>query len=252
MPDGDEEPISLPSFGGLLEQFAHREQGEAASIPATPRRSPLKRTNIENESVSPVVSPSKRRRGKSVPVQTTSVGETRQVTEWKPLLRPGLRCVFVGFNPGTVSMAKGHYYAHHSNLFWKLIYESGIVNRKVTYEDDVKLQDEAGIGFTDLVSRSTAGIKDLAPNEFSLGVPILEERLSSNSPGIVVIVGKGIWEAIYQVKRGKKLTKDFSWGLQPMKFAGCRIYVVPSTSGLVGGIPRTEKLRLWKELARLI
>jgi TDG/mug DNA glycosylase family protein len=236
----DKKSIEPPSFNGILDKFALNSESKVVGKVTTNRYSPKRARGADSVTLE---SPSKRSR---------QANSDTQVIEWKPLLRPGLKCVFVGFNPGTVSMAKGHYYAHHSNLFWKLIYESGIVKRKVTYEDDIKLQDEAGIGFTDLVARSTTGIKDLAPGEFRSGVPILEERLSANAPGMVVIVGKGIWDAIHRAKRGKPLSKEFSWGLQTLRFAGCRIYVVPSTSGLVGGVSRDEKLRLWKQLSALL
>lgn len=173
---------------------------------------------------------------------------------WKPLLKPGLRCVFIGFNPGTVSALKGHYYAHHSNLFWKLIYESGCVDRKVSYEDDRLLPEEYGYGFTDLVSRSTAGIDELSGPELLAGVPVLEDRIRSCSPEAICFIGKGIWETVYKYKNGKSLNnKGFTWGLQPMgEFGVDHVYVFPSTSGLVGGIPRSLKLELWKQLAEFL
>ncbi|ANB13337.1 hypothetical protein AWJ20_1623 [Sugiyamaella lignohabitans] len=169
-----------------------------------------------------------------------------------PLLRPGLRCVFVGFNPGTESALKGHYYAHRSNLFWKLIYESGCVNRPVTYIDDTLLPDEFDIGFTDLVGRPTPGIKQLSGQEMIQGAPILEQKIAKHKPYYVCLVGKGIWEAVYRYKRGNKLPESFQWGLQAEKLGGSNIYVVPSTSGLAASISRETKLKVWKVLAGLI
>lgn len=181
-----------------------------------------------------------------------------EVRIWKPILKPGLTLVFIGFNPGTESFRTGHYYAHFTNLFWKLIYESGIVTRKVTPEDDLLMPDEFSIGFTDLVSRSTKGISSLTKEEMQAGAQELEKRLAEVSPKIICIVGKGIWEAIYKAKTGSTLKKkDFDWGLQDqkklnIKFSVENVYVVPSTSGLVGGVSRDEKLRLWVELKQLI
>lgn len=181
-----------------------------------------------------------------------------EVRIWKPILKPGLTLVFIGFNPGTESFRTGHYYAHFTNLFWKLLYESGIVTRKVKPEDDLLMPDEYSIGFTDLVSRSTKGISSLTKEEMRLGAEELENRLAQVSPKIVCIVGKGIWEAIYKAKKGSALKKnDFDWGLQDqkrlnIKFAVENVYVVPSTSGLVGGVSRDEKLRLWVELKQFI
>jgi TDG/mug DNA glycosylase family protein len=42
-------------------------------------------------------------------------------------LRPGLKLVFVGFNPGERSARIGHYYAGRGNQFWNFLYESGLV-----------------------------------------------------------------------------------------------------------------------------
>ena len=33
-------------------------------------------------------------------------------------LAPGLKVVFVGFNPGETSARRGHYYAYPGNRFW--------------------------------------------------------------------------------------------------------------------------------------
>lgn len=48
-------------------------------------------------------------------------------------LRPGLRILFVGINPGVRSAQTGHHFAGHSNRFWKLLYESGLVTEPLTY-----------------------------------------------------------------------------------------------------------------------
>src|SRR5262249_548654 len=51
-------------------------------------------------------------------------------------LQPGLRLVFVGFNPSMRSAAIGHYYAGPGNLFWPLLYESGLLPMPLTYAED--------------------------------------------------------------------------------------------------------------------
>src|SRR3990172_2653725 len=76
-------------------------------------------------------------------------------------LRPGLRLVFIGYNPGIDSARAGHYYARPGNVFWKQLGESGIVARTVGPADDVLLMDEAGIGFTDLCTRPTVRAEHL-------------------------------------------------------------------------------------------
>jgi TDG/mug DNA glycosylase family protein len=65
-------------------------------------------------------------------------------------LQPGLRLVFVGFNPSMRSAAVGQYYAGPGNVFWPLLYESGLLPTPLTYAEDA--YPEFGIGLTDLVS----------------------------------------------------------------------------------------------------
>jgi mismatch-specific thymine-DNA glycosylase len=40
---------------------------------------------------------------------------------------PEVRILFVGINPGLRSAATGHHFAGHSNRFWKLLFESKLV-----------------------------------------------------------------------------------------------------------------------------
>src|SRR5256885_651592 len=42
-------------------------------------------------------------------------------------IRPGVRVLLVGINPGVRSAQTGHHFAGPSNRFWKLLYESGLV-----------------------------------------------------------------------------------------------------------------------------
>ena len=60
---------------------------------------------------------------------------------------PGLRVLFVGINPGVRSAQTGHHFAGYSNCFWKLLFESGLVPERISYEDDDRL-GEWGFGIT--------------------------------------------------------------------------------------------------------
>ena len=45
----------------------------------------------------------------------------------KDRIRPGVRVLLVGINPGVRSALTGHHFAGYSNRFWKLLAESGLV-----------------------------------------------------------------------------------------------------------------------------
>jgi mismatch-specific thymine-DNA glycosylase len=254
---GEEQSLT---FGESLRQFAYKKESEVAQLKSSQPEpivvSPKKREldQVNDDQSTPVGSPSKSRKVKDFSkTNGRTVSMFPETFIWKPLLKSNLKCVFIGFNPGTVSALTGHHYAHHSNLFWKLIYESGCVDRKVTHEDDVKLPDEYSYGFTDLVQRPTVGISDLSGSELLAGVPLLENRIRECAPKSICFIGKGIWESVHKVKKGRPLSKQFNWGLQPEgEFGVDHVFVFPSTSGLVGGIPRAKKLELWKELAEFL
>jgi len=42
------------------------------------------------------------------------------------LIKPDLKILFVGINPGTRSAEVGHHFAGRSNRFWKFLFESGL------------------------------------------------------------------------------------------------------------------------------
>jgi TDG/mug DNA glycosylase family protein len=62
--------------------------------------------------------------------------ETADLPTLPHYLQPGLRMVFIGYNPGIESARAGHYYARPGNAFWKQLSASGLVARTVGPSDD--------------------------------------------------------------------------------------------------------------------
>src|SRR5947208_2246326 len=94
-------------------------------------------------------------------------------SDWSELrlrdrIRPGLRVLFVGINPGVRSAITGHHFAGYSNRFWKLLCDSRLAPELITYQDDDRLT-EWGLGITNLIARPTPGINDLRPVEYLEG-----------------------------------------------------------------------------------
>src|SRR5712692_2351242 len=83
-------------------------------------------------------------------------------------VRPGVRVLFVGINPGIRSATIGHHFAGYSNRFWKLLHESTLVPEPIATEDDRRLP-EWGFGITNLIARATPGIDTLRPDEYGWG-----------------------------------------------------------------------------------
>ena len=110
-------------------------------------------------------------------------------------IRPDVRVLLVGINPGVRSAITGHHFAGFSNRFWKLLWEARIVPEPITFEDDDRLP-EWGIGITNLIARPTPGINDLRPAEYVEGWRVLERKIARFKPPVVALVGVTLYRAI--------------------------------------------------------
>ncbi|KAK2024260.1 DNA glycosylase, partial [Colletotrichum zoysiae] len=180
------------------------------------------------------------------------------------ILAPGLLVLFVGLNPGLRTAALGHAYAHPSNLFWKLLHSSGITPRLCAPTEDRDLPRLYGLGNTNIVARPSRNGAELSKAEMDEGVGVLEDKVRECRPEVVCIVGKGIWESIWRVRRGRGIRKEeFRYGWQDegenmgavvadkgeeTAWAGARVFVATSTSGLAATLRPAEKEKIWKEL----
>ena len=157
-------------------------------------------------------------------------------------LRRGMKLVVVGFNPGDRSARIGLYYAGRNNLFWPLLYDSGVVPELLEYRDDKRLI-EFGIGLTDLVKRPTRGIEEIERHEFAEGRVVLAQKLEQYAPRVIAFNGKLVYEKFAQ--RRCKL------GLQKERLYGAQVFVLPSTSGQ-NALGRAQKLRYFRQLAAVL
>ncbi|MEX2245567.1 MAG: mismatch-specific DNA-glycosylase [Dehalococcoidia bacterium] len=158
-------------------------------------------------------------------------------------LRPNLRLVFTGINPGTKSAATGHHYAGPGNHFWPLLYESGLVPEPLAYEQDARVL-EWSIGLTNMVGRESRSISDLSLDELRDGARILRRKLLRYAPRVVCFNGK----RIYEVFDGHSCR----FGLQDERIGAALVYVMPSTSARTASHQRADKLRYFRELKRLV
>lgn len=154
-------------------------------------------------------------------------------------LCPGLRLVFVGFNPGERSARIGHYYAGRGNQFWNFLFESGLTPVHLKPGDDHRIL-EFGIGLTDIVKRWSNSISGLSKEDVCHGVPALKSKLLEAAPAVIAFNGKTGFEWF----RGGKA----ELGAQHSLFGSSRIYVLPSTSGRNGSLSRSQKLDCFREL----
>lgn len=141
-------------------------------------------------------------------------------------LKPGLKLLFVGYNPSLYSARTGHHYANPNNRFWKVLHEAGLTPRRFRPEEDAQLL-QFGYGFTNIVARPT------------------QTAAERYCPKVVCYVGKGVYE---QLTKRKKI----AWGMQDESVVpGVTDFVAPSTSGLVR-MPIQEIVSIYAQLKRWV
>ncbi|MDT7041497.1 mismatch-specific DNA-glycosylase [Candidatus Nitronereus thalassa] len=170
-------------------------------------------------------------------------------------IRPGVKVLFVGINPGLRSSQLGHHYAGHSNRFWKLLYEANCVPSPLTYHQDGQLPTW-GYGLTNIVDRPTSGTHELTALDFSKGRQALLKKVMRYRPKLVALLGltirKALFSAIHTTKPGKnKPNSRPTVGLQTEKFGGALVFVLPNPSGRNAHYSYHEMLRLFRQLHRL-
>jgi double-stranded uracil-DNA glycosylase len=162
----------------------------------------------------------------------------------KDRIKPGVRVLFVGINPGVRSALTGHHFAGFSNRFWKLLFESGLVPEQVGYVDDDRLP-AWGLGITNLVPRPTPGVSDLEPAEYVAGRAALERKIRRYRPRIVVLIGVSLARALLPSARA-----PLAVGMHPETLAGAPVFVLPNPSGRNAHFSYAQMLAAFTDLRR--
>ena len=156
-------------------------------------------------------------------------------------LGPGLRIVFVGFNPGLHSARVGHHYAGPSNRFWSILHRAGLTPRRFEPREDALLPG-LGYGLTNIVDRPTRSAAEITPGEYAEGRVRLRRKIERCRPRVVCFVGKGV----YLAWSGRR---EAAWGFQETRqVEGVAEFVAPSSSGLVS-LPPAEVVAIYARLA---
>jgi TDG/mug DNA glycosylase family protein len=161
-------------------------------------------------------------------------------------IRPGVRVLFVGINPGVRSSLTGHHFAGYSNRFWKLLYESGLLPEPITHEDDGRLP-EWGYGVTNIVARPSAGIDTLTRAEYVEGRVRLRRKIARHRPKVVAMVGVTVYRAMFPERKGAVVL-----GLQAERISGASVFVLPNPSGRNANYSHREMLAAFTSLRQFI
>ena len=192
------------------------------------------------------------------PTRLKSANRLATNPDWATLrlrdrIKPGVRVLFVGINPGVRSAQTGHHFAGFSNRFWKLLSESRLVPEPITYVDDDRLP-EFGFGITNLIERPSPGIDDLEPSEYIAGWRKLDRKIARYRPNVVALVGVTLFRAVLPLlpsPNGRPATGTrLALGRQPIAIHGAEVFVLPNPSGRNANFSYAEMLTAFKSLRR--
>jgi TDG/mug DNA glycosylase family protein len=158
------------------------------------------------------------------------------LTTLPDLLRPGLEVVFVGINPSSYSVARGHYFARKQSRFWPAFSRSrlsapvraALGRDRLGPEDDVGLL-EHGFGFTDVVKVPSANASTLRPADYAEWAPRLIERLGPIEPRVVCFHGAMAFGAFRRYGLGQPRA-PVALGAQSLRVGAAAVFVVPNPS----------------------
>jgi double-stranded uracil-DNA glycosylase len=169
-------------------------------------------------------------------------------------IKPGVRVLFVGINPGVRSAITGHHFAGYSNRFWKLLYDSGLVSEAITYRDDRRLPDW-GFGITNLIARPSPGIDSLSRQEYVDGWKTLSRKVRRYRPEFLALVGVTLYRAVSPLLDpdvARPQVPSSVLGPQPHLVDGARLFVLPNPSGRNANYTYREMLDAYRRLRSLL
>lgn len=138
------------------------------------------------------------------------------------VLAPGLLVVFCGTAAGSVSAARGAYYAHSHNRFWRAVHGVGLTPRLLA-PTEFSLMPNFGLGLTD-IAKSVSGMdKELPPG--ALGQLACEDMRAK------IELFQPILLAFTSLTAGRRfLGRQAQFGEQAERIGGTRIFLLPSPS----------------------
>lgn len=140
------------------------------------------------------------------------------------VIKPDLKILFCGINPGLYTAATGFHFARPGNRFWKALYLAKITNRLLDPSEQEELLD-VGCGITNFVSRTTNAASELTLKEYQEGAKNLEIKILEYKPKILAILGIEAYRKGFQRPKAKI-------GLQKERIGDTKIFVLPNPSGL--------------------
>ncbi len=172
------------------------------------------------------------------------------------LLAQNLSVLFVGINPSTYSVSRGHYFARPGNRFWPCFSRS-ILSAAVRQALGITALQPAhdtalpahGFGFTDVVKRPTPRASDVHPREFTAGVADLVRKLERYRPCIACFHGVTGYRHVHRICAGDTATVRHVLGCQSLRIGPTTLYLVPSPSAANAHFTPADQTQWYDRLA---
>ena len=171
-------------------------------------------------------------------------------------LAPGLDLVFIGINPGSYSVAKGHYFARSTSRFWPAFSRSrlSLPIRRALAVDRLGPEHDAtllrfGVGFTDVVKRPSANAAGLTPADFAEWAPRLGTRLRRLKPAVACFHGVTAYRPFAAIVLRRN--EPPALGLQPTTLGPTRLFVAPNPSPANAHFTVDDQTAFYDQLARV-
>ena len=156
------------------------------------------------------------------------------------LIKPQLKVLFCGINPGLYSGATRHHFARPGNRFWRTLHLAGFTPEVVQPWEEHRLLDWE-IGITNLVARATATADELSRAELIEGRKRLQRKVRRYAPAWVAVVGIGAYRTAFGRPRAVS-------GAQPELIGRSKLWVLPNPSGLNANHQIDDLVRAFREL----
>lgn len=163
------------------------------------------------------------------------------------LLGPGVRLLFVGINPGLMTVATQSHFGRRGNRFYPALWRAGITDRLIDAssgfaERDVTHLLDRGLGITNLVAAATARADELTVAELVAGASRLRRTVARVRPAVVAILGISAYRLAFALPRA-------TVGRQPGGIEGAQLWVVPNPSGLNAHARLADLAAAYREVA---
>ncbi len=144
--------------------------------------------------------------------------------ELADLIKPGLKVLFSGINPGLMSAQTGHHFARPGNRFWPALHQAGFTPRQLQPAEQGELLD-LGLGITNVVDRPSARADELTKAEFRAGGENLERKVLEYAPDWLAVVGVTAYRDAFGLPKA-------AMGRQERTIGPTRVWILPNPSGL--------------------